>query len=184
MKIALEARKPYDFNKDMPQPRREVIMVNAVDEDGEELRDADDNPIRIESQDADGNTMYTELEMSQTEIIAFTQKMNQHTKREADYTDQMLMAFALIHGQCTPEIKNKLESLDHWEDRVNNDPIELLKELEKITHDYQERDIRLLQYMMLYTSFSQSNKKTMRVRRRTLTGSRISGTLLRQCMDP
>ena len=57
--------------------------------------------------------------------------------RKKKYEDNMHKAYALILGQCTEGLKNKLQSRKDW-DNIKNKPIETLNAIKQITHNYQD----------------------------------------------
>ena len=58
-------------------------------------------------------------------------------KRQTQYITNKSNAHALIYGQCTLAVKNKLQARKDW-DEIEDDPIKLLKALREITHNYQD----------------------------------------------
>ena len=67
------------------------------------------------------------------------QEVKDYCTRKFKFNDNMNKAFALIHGQCSMGVKNKLENRKDWKfikDRHN--PILLLKAIKEITQNYQD----------------------------------------------
>ena len=58
--------------------------------------------------------------------MILNQEVREYVNRKTKYQDNMSKAYALIHGQCTTGLKNKLESRKDWEN-IENNTIELLK---------------------------------------------------------
>ena len=67
------------------------------------------------------------------------QDVKDYGHRKTKYADNMNKAYALIHGQCTQGMKNKLEARKDWTTiEANHNPIELLKAIKEITLNYQD----------------------------------------------
>ena len=79
----------------------------------------------------------TDEAQKQLNTIIWTQQVKDFTMRQAKYEDNMNKAYALIWGQCTIGLKNKLEARKDWKD-FKQDPIKLLKAIKEITHNYQD----------------------------------------------
>ena len=67
----------------------------------------------------------------------YKQKLDEYQKRKTTYETNKANAFGLIYGQCTKAVKAKLSS-DSEFSFGDLDPIQLLKVLKKITHNYQD----------------------------------------------
>ena len=78
----------------------------------------------------------SEAEQKVQEMI-LSQEVREYVSRQSKYRDNMSKAYALILGQCTTGLKNKLEARKDWED-MENKPIKLLKAIKEITHNYQD----------------------------------------------
>ena len=57
--------------------------------------------------------------------------------REETYNNNKLRAFALIKGQCTKQVQQKLEGRDDWE-AIVDDPIKLLSAIKEVTHRFEQ----------------------------------------------
>ena len=53
------------------------------------------------------------------------------------YNDNMYKICAMILGQCTENLENKLQARKYWEPHIKNQPISILKAIKYITHNYQ-----------------------------------------------
>ena len=64
-------------------------------------------------------------------------EMEQHYRRLNQYETNKSNAHALIYGQCSLAVKNKLQARKDW-DVVQEDPFKLLIAIKEITHNYQD----------------------------------------------
>ena len=78
----------------------------------------------------------SEAEKKVQEMI-LSQEVKEYVSRQNKYRDNISKAYALILGQCTTGLRNKLEARKDWED-MENKPIKLLKAIKEITHNYQD----------------------------------------------
>ena len=60
------------------------------------------------------------------------------SKREQQYKTNRSQACALIYGQCTQAMKNKLANRSDYND-IQEDPIKLLIALRETTHHYEDK---------------------------------------------
>lgn len=75
--------------------------------------------------------------VTETQKIIHSKKCDAYCKREAKFKDNCYKAYSLILGQCTPTVKNKLESRRDWETlKLAQNPIDLLKAIKEISQDF------------------------------------------------
>jgi len=73
------------------------------------------------------------------EKLILQQEVKEFIARKKKCKNNMNKAYALILGQCTQAVKNKLEAKDNWEQiEADHNPIELLKAIKAIAQDYQD----------------------------------------------
>lgn len=58
-------------------------------------------------------------------------------ERMRKYQENKVKAYALIYGQCTNGLKNRLESRKDWAN-IKNEPIKLLRAIKEVTHNFQD----------------------------------------------
>ena len=78
------------------------------------------------------------IEENTPDGLIFKMKVEKWMNREIQYNINKENAFALILGQCTDGVKNKLEKRLNWDD-IQDDPIELLKTLKEIVQNYNDK---------------------------------------------
>ena len=77
--------------------------------------------------------------MSEVDKMVLAQEVKDYVTRKVTFEDNMNKAYALLLGQCSMGVKNKLESRKDWNNvKTNNDPILLLKAIKEITQDYED----------------------------------------------
>ena len=79
------------------------------------------------------------LPMSMVQGHLLAQRVKNHVNREAELDINFSKAYALILGQCTQGVKNRLECRKDWIN-INSsyDPIALLQAIKSITLNYQD----------------------------------------------
>ena len=96
------------------------------------LEDVDFDEYEPESDEAEADLTYMQKLMLQARVKEFMIRKNK-------YQHNMNKAYALILGQCTQGLKNKLETSQKWEAiKKEHNPIWLLKAIKEITQDYQD----------------------------------------------
>ena len=127
-KWALENGKPCDFDSQRPTlgtpstpppsttPKKAAKLVMKTEPDEED-----------------------EVHQQQMKEIqhVFQAEIRQFVDRKGRHRSNVNKACALILGQCTLGLKNKLENLQDWT-TVRDDPMEMLKAVRAITHDHQD----------------------------------------------
>ena len=77
--------------------------------------------------------------MTELEKLIQHQEVKDYCARKWKFNDNMTKAYALILGQCTLSVKNKLETRQDWEAiKGVHDPIRLLTAIKEMTHNYQD----------------------------------------------
>ena len=82
-------------------------------------------------------TTATKIDVSTPTGFKYKLAMEAFFKRQTQYITNKSNAHALIYGQCTLAVKNKLQARKDW-DEIENNPFKLLKALREITHNYQD----------------------------------------------
>ena len=96
------------------------------------LEDVDFDEYEPESDEAEDQLTYMQKLMLQAKVKEFMARKNK-------YQHNMNKAYALILGQCTQGLKNKLETSKKWETiKQEHSPILLLKAIKEITQDFQD----------------------------------------------
>jgi len=103
------------------------------------LKDPEINkPNRPEMEDLDDE------EIEDLKII-YHQELKDHVKRMSTLKENKRISYSLIIGQCTPNMRAKVESHEDYEEASTNlDPILLLKMIKSIVFDFQEKSISIL----------------------------------------
>lgn len=83
---------------------------------------------------------YDEGKATKTEALLFEKKLQRHILREEALNDNLSKAFSLVIGQCTENLKAKLESLTVWPSlKVNKNAIALLEVMKNIVFRFEEQ---------------------------------------------
>ncbi len=78
-------------------------------------------------------------DMDDIEKLLLQSDIKQYTNRVYKYNDNMNKAFALIWGQCTLTVKNKIETRKDWKTlKDEHDPLKLLAVLTELVFNYQD----------------------------------------------
>ena len=116
-----------------------VNYIQRTYEDGQDVKDA---LVQLEGLDLDleqpvNNT--EEEDLTYMDKLLLQQQVKDFAARKKRYINNMNKAYALILGQCTQAVKNKLEAKENWQEiETEHDPIVLLRAIKAITQDYQD----------------------------------------------
>ena len=70
--------------------------------------------------------------------IEFKELNSRYLTRLDNYEQNAIKAYALIWERCSQAMKDKIANLSNFETAIENDPIELLKEIKRNALNYQE----------------------------------------------
>jgi hypothetical protein len=83
---------------------------------------------------------YDDGTATKTETLLFEKKLQRHILSEETLNDNLAKAFSLVIGQCTENLKAKLESLTQWQTlKTNKNVISLLEEVKIIVFKFEEQ---------------------------------------------
>ena len=124
--------------------RTTEVIVNHIQKNFDYGQDTKDSLLAGAKKDLtalepEGPTVKKGDPLTETQQMFLAQRIKKHVDREIQLDINFSKAFALILGQCTQGIKNKLESRKDWLTLNSSyDPIALLKALKEITLNYQD----------------------------------------------
>ena len=124
----LETSKPIKPKEpEEPEDRRAQKAYDEAMEAYKEAMEQYNKDLRQYEEDSRQNTKFND------------KKLNQHLEKEERYQENSKQVYGIIWGQCTIQMKNKLQECPRWEEiRSAHMPIPLLKEIRKICQNYQD----------------------------------------------
>jgi hypothetical protein len=127
---ALETGIPFDFQSIKPAPVVKPEPKNKAAVKTGEDPEWDRNVLARYEQDKDINSREIDLWL----------------KRKTNYVENQSKAFGTILSQCTDRLMEKIKNQADFETRVKNNPIELLKDIRKlsVSHTDDKYDMSLL----------------------------------------
>ncbi len=86
-------------------------------------------------------------------------------KRRLKLSDSLKKGFATVYNQCSQEVKDKLESLEDWEETKKNQSLhELISKIKRICvgfNDHKQEVFNLVQALKTLFLYSQSDRETV-----------------------
>ena len=107
---ALEEKKNINLKKDIPK-------LQTSDSDDESIREIENRQLEI---------------LYKAEIEAFV-------KRTEEYKSNFVNAYGLIFAQCNKSLQSKIRGKEDFEEKIKNNPIELLRAIEMNATSYQDK---------------------------------------------
>ena len=114
--IAEALKRLEPINQEDWAPQLQVSLIPGDDEDTVRQRTAEDRQFEIK----------------------FKEDLSRYRKRVDDYEDNLTKAYALIWERCTKAMQNKIANTTDFDDIIYDNPIELLKEINRNALNYQE----------------------------------------------
>jgi hypothetical protein len=86
-------------------------------------------------------------------------------KRRLKLSDSVKKGFVTVYNQCSQEVKDKLESLEDWEETQKNQSLhKLISKIERICvgfDNHKQEVFNLVQALKMLFLYSQSDRETM-----------------------
>ena len=116
-----------------------VNYIQRTYDEGQDVMDALVNMEDVDFDEFEPESEEAEADLTYMQKLILQAKVKEFMNRKNKYQHNMNKAYALILGQCTQGLKNKLETSVKWESiKTAHNPIWLLKAIKEITQDYQD----------------------------------------------
>jgi hypothetical protein len=118
-------KKTFDYGDDIGTSLKELCLVNK-------------EKWKVEMKFSDATNIFQKEQQNRQVEMEFKSNYEEYKRRINALESNMVKAYALIWERCTKGMRQKIEAQIEFAEKIENNPIELLRAIKEHTQNYQE----------------------------------------------